>query len=188
MVLLDQINAKFRSYDGCLTLVSYKPKSSKMVYRLSSCDEEGVLNQTTGKPDIVMYYNQTKGGVDTFDQMCSGMSCSRKTNRWPMAMFYGILNMAFVNSYVIYCHNIVSRQEKPLNRRKFMKLLSTQLTSPWTTQRLTVSTLPRNLRDKIATSLCLLLKFVQKVQITLLPEKKNATVDIAHQNSEECQR
>lgn len=90
-------------YDGCLTLVSYTPKPSNIV---SSCDEEGVLNSTTGKPEIVMYYNQNKGGVDTFDQMCSSMSCSRNTNRWPMTMFYGILNMAFVNSYVIYCHNI----------------------------------------------------------------------------------
>lgn len=89
-------------FDRSLTLVSYKPKPSKMVYLLSSCDDEGVINSTTGKPEMIMFYNQTKGGVDTFDQICSNMSCSRKTNRWPMTMLYGILNMAFVNSYVIY--------------------------------------------------------------------------------------
>lgn len=61
-------------YDGLLTLVSYKPKPSKIVYLLSSCD--GTINQTTRKPETIMYYNQTKGGVDTFDQMCSSMSCS----------------------------------------------------------------------------------------------------------------
>lgn len=136
-------------YDGCLTLVSYKPKPSKMVYLLSSCDEEGIINQTTGKPEIVMYYNQTKGGVDTFDQMCSTMSCARKTNRWPMTMFYGILNIAFVNSYVIYCHNVLAKQEKPLNRREYMKKLSTQVTTPWMMNRLEAPTLPRHVRGNI---------------------------------------
>ncbi|GBP33630.1 hypothetical protein EVAR_32128_1 [Eumeta japonica] len=46
-------------YDGCLTLVSYKTKLSKMVYLPYSCDE-GVLNPKTGKPEMIMYYNQTK--------------------------------------------------------------------------------------------------------------------------------
>ncbi|CAK1596514.1 unnamed protein product [Parnassius mnemosyne] len=137
-------------YDGCLTLVSYKPKPSKMVYLLSSCDEDGVINPITGKPEIIMYYNQTKGGVDTFDQMCSSMSCSRKTNRWPMSMFYGILNIAFVNSYVIYCHNILAKNEKPLNRRGYMKKLSAQLSESWMKERLEAPTLPKHVRDNIA--------------------------------------
>ncbi|GBP63866.1 PiggyBac transposable element-derived protein 4 [Eumeta japonica] len=136
-------------YDGPLTLVSYKPKPSKMVYLLSSCDENGSINQATGKPEMIMYYNQTKGGVDTFDQMCSSMTCSRKTNRWPMAVFYGILNIAFVNSYVIYCHNVLSKNEKPLNRKEFMKKLSTQLTSDWMGKRLEAPTLKRYLRQNI---------------------------------------
>jgi len=29
-----------------------------------------------GKSEIIMYY-KTKGGVDTFDQICSNNSCSR---------------------------------------------------------------------------------------------------------------
>lgn len=140
-------------YDGCFTLVSYKPKPSKIVYLLSSGDDESMLNSITGEPEIVMCYNQTKGGVDAFDQMCSSMSCSRKTNRWPMNMFYGILNMAFVNSYVIYCHNMLSKHDKPLNRREYMKKLSTQLTIPWMTNRLEAPTLPRHLRDNIENSL-----------------------------------
>ncbi|CAG4981103.1 unnamed protein product [Colias eurytheme] len=34
-------------YDGPLTLLSYKPKPSKMVYLLSSCDENGTINQSS---------------------------------------------------------------------------------------------------------------------------------------------
>lgn len=136
-------------YDGPLTLVSYKPKPSKMVYLLSSCDETGTINQRTGKPEMIMYYNQTKGGVDTFDQMCSSMSCSRKTNRWPMAVFYGMMNISFVNSYVIYCHNMIANNDKPLSRRNYMKKLSTEFISPWMEKRLEAPTLKRHVRVNI---------------------------------------
>ncbi|CAH2087762.1 unnamed protein product [Euphydryas editha] len=135
--------------DGCLTLASYKTRLFEMVYLLSSCNEEAAINPTTDKPEMIMFYNQTKGGVDTFDQMCSAMSCSRKTNRWPMVIFYRILNMAIVKSYIIYCHNMLSKNEKPLNRREFMKKLSTVLTTPWITKRLEAPTLPRHVRSNI---------------------------------------
>jgi hypothetical protein len=39
----------------------------------------------TKKPDLIMVYNWTKGGVDTVDQMCGNFSVS---------LFYGLLNMA----------------------------------------------------------------------------------------------
>lgn len=77
------------------------------------------------------------------------MSCSRKTNRWPMAILYDMLNISFVNSYVIYCHNISIKNEKPLSRRQFMKKLSTQLTTEWMQKRLEAPTLKRNIRDII---------------------------------------
>lgn len=41
-------------FDGPLTLVSYKPKPSKMVYLLSSCDEDAVINESNGKPDMII--------------------------------------------------------------------------------------------------------------------------------------
>lgn len=93
--------------------------------------------------------SETKGGVDSFDQMCSSMSSNRKTNRWPMAVFYGMLNMSFVNSYIIYCHNMVKKNQKPLNRKDFMKKLSTELTAPWMQRRLEAPTLQKNLRNNI---------------------------------------
>lgn len=101
------------------------------------------------KPDMILFYNQTKGGVDSFDQMCSSMSTNRTTNRWPMAVFYGMLNMSFVNSYIIHCHNKLSNKEKPLSRKNFMKKLSTDLTRPWMQQRLEAPTLKRSVRDNI---------------------------------------
>lgn len=67
-----------------------------------------------------------------------------------MAVFYGILNMAFVNSAIIYGHNMIKNNKKPLNRRKFMKQLSTDLVTPWMERRLEAPTLKRSLRENIS--------------------------------------
>lgn len=55
-------NTSIFCYDNELTLLSYKPKPNKVIYLLSSCDEEGAVNQTTNKPYMVEFYNKTKGG------------------------------------------------------------------------------------------------------------------------------
>ncbi|GBP62568.1 hypothetical protein EVAR_21940_1 [Eumeta japonica] len=47
-------------YDGPLTLASYKPKPSKMVYVLSSCDEEDGSSDDE-KPNMIHFYNETSG-------------------------------------------------------------------------------------------------------------------------------
>ncbi|CAH2095714.1 unnamed protein product [Euphydryas editha] len=60
-----------------------------------------------------------------------------------------MLNISFVNSYVIYYHNISTRNEKPLTRRQFMKKLSMQLTTEWMQKRLEAPTLKCNMRDII---------------------------------------
>ena len=48
------------------------------------------------KPEIVMKYNATKGGVDTLDQMAHSFSTKRKSRRWPMVYFYNILDLSSV--------------------------------------------------------------------------------------------
>lgn len=70
-------------------------------------------------------------------------------NRWPMAMFYGMMNMAFINAYIIYCDNVLSKKEKPLGRRNFMKKLSNSLMTPWMETRPQMLTLPTNIKEKI---------------------------------------
>lgn len=64
-----------------------------------------VSNQQTRKPEIIITYNATKGSVDTLDQMCQAMNCSRKTKRLPLCLFYIMINQAAVNTYVIYVNN-----------------------------------------------------------------------------------
>ena len=42
----------------------------------------------TKKPEIVHFYNSTKVGVDTVDQLCGNYSVSRRTRRWPLCIFF----------------------------------------------------------------------------------------------------
>lgn len=60
------------------------------------------VDNITGKPEVIMYYNSTKGRVDMVDQKCFVYSCSRRTTRWPMAMFFRVVDMACCNAQVIY--------------------------------------------------------------------------------------
>lgn len=49
------------------------------------------------------------------------MSANRKTNRWPQAVFYNILNLIKVNVYVICVPNTVKLGQKPLKRSALIK-------------------------------------------------------------------
>ncbi|CAE1281229.1 unnamed protein product [Acanthosepion pharaonis] len=74
-----------------MTLVSYVPNtpSSKKIDLLMSSMHGDKSLASSGKPTII---NRMKGGVDIFDQMCGQYSCGRKTKRWPLCVFYGMLN------------------------------------------------------------------------------------------------
>jgi hypothetical protein len=58
-----------------LTLVSFIPKKNK---------------------EIIEFYNGTKGGVDALDEKCTVYSTNRRTNRWPLAIFYTLINISMV--------------------------------------------------------------------------------------------
>lgn len=66
------------------------------------------IDQDSGencKPEIINYYNSTKGGVDTVDFMKGNYSTSRNSHRWPMTIFFSLLNIGGINSQIIYTNN-----------------------------------------------------------------------------------
>jgi hypothetical protein len=60
------------------------------------------LNNAKRKPKTVLDYNKTKVGVDSVDQMSRQDSVSAATRRWPVSVFYNILNLAAINSWVLF--------------------------------------------------------------------------------------
>ena len=88
-----------------------------------------------GIPEVINYYNSTNGGVDTFDQLCGACTCGWKTKRWPFCVFYGILNAATINAWIIHSESL-ERKGKRTERRTFMANLALALIAPRTEKRL----------------------------------------------------
>lgn len=80
-----------------------------------------------GKPEIIAYYNRTKGGVDTLDEKCSRFSSSRRTRRWPMAVFFQMLDISVANSHIIYTSGLNNAE---LSTGNFLKMLAKELVTP----------------------------------------------------------
>ncbi|XP_035206542.1 piggyBac transposable element-derived protein 4-like [Stegodyphus dumicola] len=133
-----------------MTLVSYVPKKSKCVVLLSTMHHDDTIDENSeqSKPEIIHFYNGTKGGVDTVDEMSTLYSTARKTNRWPMVIFYCVLNVAGINARV----SLMSTKNPPLqykSRRMFLKTLALSLVNPQIKRRSNMQMLPRELREKM---------------------------------------
>ena len=51
---------------------------------------------------MIHFYNQMKGGVDIVDQMVGTYTCKRQTQRWPMLLWYNVIDIATLNAYSFF--------------------------------------------------------------------------------------
>lgn len=113
---------------------------------VSSMHHIASVDQNTTKPEIILYYNETKIGVDLLDQRCSNYSTSRRTRRWPLTIFYRILDISASNAYVISLSN---QSQKTESRFKFLKKLAEQLTKPHMERRVKNDHIQRDIKSSI---------------------------------------
>lgn len=142
-------SSRFGFHPEKMTLVSYVPNKKKVVLCLSTMHYDNKIDESTGeqkKPELITFYNATKGGVDVVDRMCSNYSVSRTSNRWPLTIFYCLLDIAGINSQVIYNSNT----NDMMSRRTFLKALGKELIQTHLRTRLEIVTLPKELRSRIA--------------------------------------
>ncbi|XP_060845653.1 uncharacterized protein LOC132925264 [Rhopalosiphum padi] len=97
----------------------------------------------TRKPEIIMDYNCTKGGVDTVDKMCAAYSVSRITKRWPLVIFYSLMNIAGINAQVLFSYS--KHNNSPKMRRLFLKILAFDLLKEHLASRAQISSLPSDI-------------------------------------------
>nr|CAH7763283.1 unnamed protein product [Callosobruchus chinensis] len=64
-----------------VVLVSHTPRENKVVMLLSTMHTNDEVDQSSGKSEVNLFYNATKGGVDVFDQLCHSKSTARRTKR-----------------------------------------------------------------------------------------------------------
>lgn len=84
------------------------------------------------------------------DQMVSGYSCKRGTFRWPLAMFFNMLDIAGLAAFIMHKEMVASKQSD--QRRKFLVELATQLVVPHMEKRASISHASRWYHVKYAMS------------------------------------
>lgn len=140
------VNSSMFAFQKDKTLVSYVPRKGKNVILLSSMHFDDEIDPDTGdsfKPSIITFYNKTKGGVDIVDGLSANYNCARNTKRWPMVVLYSLLNIAGINSHIIFTSN---NPNVDLKRRRYLMKLVRELISEYQKYRATLTNLPRQVR------------------------------------------
>ena len=118
-----------------LTLVSYVPKKNRVVNILSTQHHRKAISEQAKekKPEALLYYNETMGGSDTFDQMISEYSCRRTTGRWTMRLFHYLIDAMMINAFII-AREVFSADDMrqrygipKFQRRKFLEQIAASL-------------------------------------------------------------
>jgi len=124
-----------------VTFCSYVPKNNKAVILLSTMHNDAVINDDEKKkPHMITFYNMYKSGVDTMDQMVTRYTTHRRTARWPLALFFNVVDIGALAAYVIYYEN----------RRTFLRQLSEELTKPFIEDRAGNPQVMRHFNTKLA--------------------------------------
>jgi len=91
-------------------LVSFVPKRNKAVILVSSKHDSGVMDEATKNQRLswTMIWQRV---VWTRDKMCALYSVSRVTRRWPLAVFYILMNIAasVLGWYTPSTHHLMNR-------------------------------------------------------------------------------
>ena len=79
------------------------------------------------KPEVVLNYTKSMGGVDRADQYASTYCFMRKSLKWWRKLFFWGMQICFINAYIIYKIKVTKMNKKSLSHLKFVKTLVDQL-------------------------------------------------------------
>ncbi|XP_035664217.1 piggyBac transposable element-derived protein 4-like [Branchiostoma floridae] len=127
-----EVNSSMFGFQDQLTLTSYVPSKGKAVLVLSSMHHDANIIGEQQKPEIIMHYNATKSGVDNLDHLATMHTCRRKINRWPMVLFFNLLDVAGIASLIVFLGNFPDWNLSACSRRRrlFLRELGYNLVMP----------------------------------------------------------
>uniref|UniRef100_A0A182K3S6 PiggyBac transposable element-derived protein domain-containing protein n=1 Tax=Anopheles christyi TaxID=43041 RepID=A0A182K3S6_9DIPT len=141
------------AYHDSTTLVSYVTKRKEMMILMSSFAELDAVDPDEEQDEsqkhlkLVELYNRTKTTIRTIQQMCAMHNVVRSTRRWPLAVFFNLMNLSAINAWCIYRLN--HPEEAKVSRRDFLVTMALELLRPQARRRLDNKTLPRLLKQRI---------------------------------------
>ncbi|KAK9708404.1 Transposase IS4 [Popillia japonica] len=95
---------------------------------------------------MVTFYNKTKAGVDVLDQLCCNYDVARNCRRWPLVIFYNLMNIAAINAMCVWSFNSGGTK---VVRRKFLRDLAWTMIRPHILERGTIKQIPSEIRSRI---------------------------------------
>ncbi|XP_029164703.1 uncharacterized protein LOC114935919 [Nylanderia fulva] len=126
------------------TLASHVPQKGKAIIVLSTAHHDAKFNPWTKKPMIIEQYEAAKNAIDVMERTCALYSVSKKTKRWPLTIFFLLLDVAGVNAQILYNASQTKLLQK--YRRGFLKTLALALLKPHLQERAKIKTLPLNIQ------------------------------------------
>ena len=108
-----------------MLFVKYQAKTKKTVCLLSSMHHSPDIDQCSvkQKPQVILFYNKNKVGMDCFDQTARLYSTKSASRRWPLKVWGNILDIAAINARVIF----MKSTGKQISRRSFLLKLIKEL-------------------------------------------------------------
>ena len=110
-------------------IASQCPKKIRAANILSMMHSQPKIESASDqKPNIILLYKKTKGGIDTIDGMVRSYSTKRMIRKWPLVLLYNKTYVSAINAFIIWQEidyengTICMRQ-----RRKFLISLGKEL-------------------------------------------------------------
>ena len=114
--------------DGRLLTLAWKAESKrKPLIMLSSCGSGRPMTvrtrrETVSKPAVVNAYNHNMNGVNVADQFTVFYSFVRRTRKWWRKLFFYLLEVTVVNSFLLYRQTV----HQPKNHLAYRRMIVEQ--------------------------------------------------------------
>lgn len=95
------VESSLFAFTNTATLISFIPKKGRNVILLSTLHHSAAIEEK--KPEIIEFYNKTKGGVDTLDRRIASASVKRATRNWMIVAVSTLMDISINNSFILYC-------------------------------------------------------------------------------------
>ncbi|XP_047099197.1 piggyBac transposable element-derived protein 4-like [Schistocerca piceifrons] len=146
------IHSSLFAFRGDTTMVSYVPKMKKSVVLIGTMHHDRNIDETHAKkkPDIMKFYNSTKGGVDQMDQKICYYTCKRQTRRWPFALWVNMMDVAAMNSEILFsAQHLTYHSGSSDKRHLFLRDLAEEMVRPLMELRTQIPNLPKKIVDAL---------------------------------------
>ena len=117
--------------DGRMLVTAWRAEKRKkpVILVSSGCSARPVTlatrHESVSKPAVVNAYSHSMNGVDIADQLTVFYSFVRRTRKWWRKVFFYLLEVSIVNSYLLYRQKVANPQNHLRYRRAIVEQLAT---------------------------------------------------------------